>query len=74
MNEATFDVYGRFLVHVALAPGGWWEAAEIGYEGKRRPLPEVLVPEYAGLDDLPAYLEAAFRGLARPGETIVRVK
>jgi hypothetical protein len=74
MNEATFDVYGRFLVHVARAPGGWWEAAEIGYEGKRRPLSEVLVPEHAAVDDLPGYLKAAFHELARPGEAIVRVR
>jgi hypothetical protein len=73
MNEATFQVYGRFLVHVARAPGGRWEAAEIGYEGKPRPLPEVLVPEHAGLDDLPGCLEAVFHELAHPGEAIVRV-
>ena len=73
MNEATFNVYGRLLVRLARLPGGMWEAAEIGYEGKRRPILEVLVPDHARVEDLPTYLEAAFHEMARPGESIVRV-
>lgn len=73
MNEATFRVYGRFLVRLARSADGWWRATEIGCEGKARPLPEILVPEDARVDDLPGYLEAAFHELALPGEGIVRV-
>ncbi len=73
MNEATFQVYGRFLVRLARSADGWWQASEVGYEGKQRPLPEVLVPEHDGVDELPGYLEAAFHELARPGEAITRV-
>ncbi len=50
MNEATFRVYGRFLVRLARSADGGWRATEIGYEGKAPPLPEVLVPEDARVE------------------------
>ena len=73
MNEASFDVYGRLRVGVSRGPAGHWETAEIRPDGKRRSLPDVLIPDEAEEDDLPGYLEAAFHELARPGQGIVRL-
>ena len=65
-----FDVYG--ILQVALRPGadGWWIAERIGSDGKRRHLPEVLIPPGTSPDQVPDFLEAVFHESARPGTKI----
>jgi len=70
MEPLLFDVYGR--LQVVLRPGddGWWIAETVGSDGKRRQLPEVIIPLDTSPDNLPAFLEAVFHESAGPGATI----
>lgn len=69
VSELVFDVYGRFRVRVARRAGGW-VAQLVASDGKRRPLPDVVVPPEATPEEIVAALEAVFHEVGRPGGRI----
>ncbi len=73
-DELRFDVYGQCRVSLQRGPDGWWVVSEIGTDGKRRRLTQVVVPPDAAPRDIPMYLEAVFREAARPGASISRIE
>ena len=72
-TELRFDIYGRFVVILRDDGVGWWKAARVESDGKRRHLPEVLIPAESDPSQIVDYLEAVYHESARPGEFITRL-
>jgi hypothetical protein len=60
-------------VLVTRRPSGRWRVEQVGRDGKRRLLPDVLLPDEAAEPEIPGFLEAAFHEMGRPGERITRL-
>ncbi len=68
MERFTFDVYGRFVVHVERVDGGW-RVLRVGEDGKRALLGVEIPPEVPAAD-LAGCLDDLLHELAGPGEGI----
>lgn len=66
-----FDIYGRFTIAV-VREDDRWRAYHVG-EGKRRPAPDVIIPEDANEAEILGHLEVIFHEFARPARMIRRL-
>jgi hypothetical protein len=73
-TELRFDIYGRFVILLRDGGEGWWKAARVESDGKRRHLPEVLIPAESDPSQIVDYLEAVYHESARPGDVITQLE
>ena len=69
-NQVAFDVYGQIRVR-AERSSSWWDVYEIGADGKRRRLDDVVVESSAPIENVQRALEAIYHEIAMPGSRIV---
>lgn len=67
-----FDVFGRFVLLVE-HDGDGWRVLELGSDGKRRLLEEVVVPPHTREDELATLLADLLHEYARPGASVRRL-
>ncbi len=72
-DRVLFDIYGRLKVTAEQTPDGSWVLYRLGSDGKRSLLTDVIVDDYATLDEVERQLEAAFHEWGKPGTSIVRL-
>ena len=66
-----FDVYGRFELEVVREELSW--AVYRRHEGRRQPMPDIVIPPSLGAAAIPRFLDDLLHELARPGQAIRRV-
>lgn len=70
-RDMRFDVYGRFQLDV-LRRGSAWVVYQPGH-GKRRLMPEIVIPPTVESSAIAGYLDDLLHELALPGKTIRRL-
>ena len=52
------DLYGRDIevIRRSASRGEYWQVCHLGGEGKKRPAPEIVIPETVDLEDVLDYL------------------
>ena len=71
-HRLRFDVYGCFVVDLERI-GDRWVAFRVG-EGKRRRLPELVVPGEIEPDELLRFLDDLYHEMSAPGRAIRRIR
>ncbi|MGI9508529.1 MAG: DUF7661 family protein [Geminicoccaceae bacterium] len=66
-----FDIYGRFQLEV-VRDGDRWSAYRLD-NGKRRSMPDLIVPSGLHADDVGTYLDDMLHEWAKPGKAIRRI-
>lgn len=66
-----FDVYGWFEIEVVRTGAAWTVYRR--YEGKRRPMHEIVIPPGLEAQAIPRYLDDLLHEYARPGRVIRQV-
>ena len=66
-----FDVYGRYRVEV-IRKDGSWIVYRLG-DGKRRIVPDLVIPSSIQPQDVRTYLDDILHELARPGAAIRQI-
>ncbi len=66
-----FDVYGRFKLEV-IRDGGRWIAYRLD-DGKRRMMPDLIVPSDLDADEVESYLDDMLHEWAGPGKKIRQI-
>lgn len=69
-DSILFDVFGRMMR--AERANGWWQLFLIGTEGKKRPVPDVVVPPELTANELAAFLDDLFHEYASASHPSVR--
>ncbi len=72
-ERILFDIYGRFEVTAEQSTDGVWVLYLPGSDGKRSLLTDVVVLDYAGIDEVERQLEAVFHEIGTPGTSITRI-
>ncbi len=71
-HKLRFDLYGVFVVDLERVEERW--VAYRAGEGKRRPLPELVVPGEIDEDGLLRYLDDLCHEMSAPGRAIRRIR
>ncbi|HEX6927986.1 MAG TPA: hypothetical protein VF267_01960 [Gammaproteobacteria bacterium] len=72
MNQLNLDVFGRRML--AERDGKGWRLTLAGTDGKRRPVPDLVIPENVrSLEDLLQFLDDHFHEYATARNSAVRV-
>ena len=67
-----FDIYGHYELDV-IRDGTGWKVFNLG-DGKRVLLNDIVIPSEIQEEEMATYLDDLFHELARPGQTIRRVR
>jgi hypothetical protein len=69
-KSILFDVFGRTMR--AERANGRWQLFLVGAEGKKRPVPDVVVPPDLTAEELTTFLDDLFHEQASPSHPSVR--
>ena len=62
--ESRFEVYGRLIAVKRMETG--WKCFLLGPEGKRRPVADIVIPEFVAEDEIAQYLADILHECATP--------